>query len=284
MGAATTQPSGLRNMAMAAVGALPFIPRPSTLPSRVVRTHGVRIDPAHVAAYAKVTGLSFTDKVPVTYPFALQFPSVMELVTGFDFPFPAIGTVHLENHITQHRAITATDTVDIEVRTENLREHRKGLLVDVLTDITIGTDTVWQQTMTFLRQQRTSLSDGPKSEPPKAVKLPPPNSTLRISGGQIRRYASVGGDHNPIHTSSIGAKALGFPKAIAHGMFTAAAVLGNIQGEIPDAVRYDVKFGKPILLPASVGVWIEKDGNGWDIAVRNPKKGDPHLNGTITPL
>ncbi|MGL5441141.1 MAG: dehydratase, partial [[Mycobacterium] stephanolepidis] len=91
------QPSGLQNMVMAAVGALPFIPRPSTLPSRVVRTHGVQIDPAHVAAYAKVTGLSFTDKVPVTYPFALQFPSVMALVTGLDFPFPAIGTVHLEN-------------------------------------------------------------------------------------------------------------------------------------------------------------------------------------------
>ncbi|MGH3724921.1 MAG: MaoC/PaaZ C-terminal domain-containing protein [Mycobacterium sp.] len=283
-----TQPSGLRNMAMAAVGALPFIPRPSVLPSRVVRTHGVQIDPAHVAAYAQVTGLRFSDKVPVTYPFALQFPSVMELVTGFDFPFPAIGTVHIENHITQHRAITATDTVDIEVRAENLREHRKGLLVDVLTDVSIGTETVWQQTMTFLRQQRTSLSDGQKPEPPKAVKLPPPNSTLRITPGQIRRYASVGGDHNPIHTSSIGAKALGFPKAIAHGMFTAAAVLGNIQGEIPDAVRYDLKFGKPILLPASVGVWIEKDGSGssagWDIAVRNPKKGDPHVTGSITPL
>lgn len=271
-------------MVMAAVGALPFIPRPDVLPSRVVRTHGVQIDPAHVAAYAQVTGLTFGDKVPVTYPFVLQFPSVMSLVAGFDFPFPAIGTVHLENHITQHRAITTTDVVDIEVRTENLREHRKGLLVDVLTDITIGTELAWQQTMTFLRQQRTSLSGGPKPQPPKAVKLPPPNSTLRISPGQIRRYASVGGDHNPIHTSSIGAKALGFPKSIAHGMFTAAAVLANIQGEIPDAVRYDVKFGKPVLLPATVGVWIEKEGAAWDIAVRDIRKGDPHLTGSITPL
>lgn len=61
------QPSGLQNMVMAAVGALPFIPRPSTLPTRVVRTQGVKIDPANVAAYAQVTGLTFSDKVPVTY-------------------------------------------------------------------------------------------------------------------------------------------------------------------------------------------------------------------------
>ncbi len=242
------------------------------------------IDRANVAAYAGVTGLRYGDTVPLTYPFALTFPTVMELITGFDFPFSAMGSVHVENHITQYRPIAVTDTVGIKTHAENLREHRKGLLVDVVTDVSVGNDVAWHQVTTFLHQQRTSLSDEPKPPPAKQPKLPPPNSILRITPGQIRRYASVGGDHNPIHTSSIGAKLFGFPTAIAHGMFSAAAVLANIEGQLPDAVRYSVKFGKPVILPASAGLYVDRVEDGWDLLLRNMSKGYPHLTGEVRAL
>ena len=156
-------------MARAAAGALPFVPRGR----RAARPHGHRrrtstIDPANVAEYAAVTGLRFGDTVPLTYPFALTFPSVMSLVSGFDFPFAAMGSVHVENHITQYRPIAVTDTVDVEVHAENLREHRKGLLVDLVTDVNVGNDIAWHQVTTFLHQQRTSLSDEPKPEQPRS--------------------------------------------------------------------------------------------------------------------
>lgn len=277
-------PSGVRNLARAAAGALPFVKRPDQLPGRTLAVNDVRIDPAHVAQYAAVTGLRFGDAVPLTYPFALTFPTLMALVTAFDFPFAAMGSVHTENHITQYRPIAVTDTVDISVHAENLREHRKGLLVDLVTDVKVGSDTAWHQVTTFLHQQRTSLSGEPKPEPKKPPKLPPPNSVLRITPGQIRRYAAVGGDHNPIHTSPIGAKLFGFPTVIAHGMFSAAAVLANIEGQLPDAVRYSVKFGKPVILPASAGLYVDRIPGGWELALRNLSKGYPHLTGTVTAL
>ena len=280
-----TQPSGLRNMALAAAGALPFVSRGDTVPDRKVVVDELSIDPANVAAYAAVTGLRFGDTVPLTYPFALTFPSVMALVSGFDFPFPAMGSVHVENRITQYRPISVTDTVGIAVHAENLREHRKGLLVDLITDVRVGNEVAWHQVTTFLHQQRTSLSDEPKSEPVrKHQKLPPPNAVLRITPGQIRHYASIGGDYNPIHTSSIGAKLFGFPTSIAHGMFTAAAVLANIEGQLPDAVEYSVRFGKPVLLPASVGLYTEHVAGGWNVVLRNLSKGYPHLTGSVTAL
>ena len=276
-----SQPSSLTNMLRAAVGALPVIPRGDTLPSRTVTVDELPIDAANVAAYADVTGLRFTDTVPLTYPFVLTFPAVMELATGFDFPFPAMGSVHTENHITRLRPITVSDTVGITVAAANLREHRKGLLVDLISEVSVGNETAWRQVTTFLHQQRTSLSDEPKPEPAKAPKLPPPNSILKITPGQIRRYASIGGDHNPIHTSGIGAKLFGFPTAIAHGMFSAAAILANIEGQLPTAVDYSVRFGKPVLLPASVGVYTERVVDGWDLSMRNLKKGYPHLTATV---
>jgi hypothetical protein len=280
----TQQPSGLKNMLRAAVGALPFVPRGGQLPDRTVTVHELPIDRTNVAEYAEVTGLRFGDAVPLTYPFALTFPSVMSLVSGFDFPFPAMGSVHIENEITQHHPIRVTDTVNITTHAENLREHRKGLLVDILTDVSVGNDVAWHQVTTFLHQQRTSLSDEPKPPPQKQPKLPPPNAILRISPGQIRRYATVGGDHNPIHTSSLGAKLFGFPTSIAHGMFSAAAVLANLEASLPDAVTYSVRFGKPVLLPASAGLYVDQGPDGWDISLRNISKGYPHLTGTIRAL
>ena len=279
-----TQPSGLMNLVRAAAGALPFVPRGDTLPDRTLTVDELAIDPANVAAYANVTGLRFGDAVPLTYPFALTFPTVMSLVTSFDFPFAAMGSVHIENRITQHRPILVTDTVSVQVHAENLREHRRGLLVDIVTDVNVGNETAWHQVTTFLHQQRTSLSDEPKPPPQKQPKPGPPNAVLRITPGQIRHYASVAGDHNPIHTNPIAAKLFGFPTVIAHGMFTAAAVLANIEGQLPDAVKYSVRFAKPVVLPARAGLYVDRISDGWQLTLRNLMKGDPHLTGSVTSL
>jgi acyl dehydratase len=278
------QPSGLRNMLRAAAGALPVVPRGNQLPTRTVTVEELPIDHANVAAYAAVTGLRYGNNVPLTYPFALTFPTMMSLVTGFDFPFAAMGSVHLENHITQYRPIAATDTVGVRVHAENLREHRKGLLVDLLTDVSVGNDIAWHQVTTFLHQQRTSLSDEPKPPPQKQPKLPPPSAVLRITPSRIRRYAVVGGDHNPIHTNPVAAKLFGFPTVIAHGMFSAAAVLANIEARLPDAVEYSVRFAKPVVLPATAGFYVDEGADGWELALRNIAKGYPHLTGTVCAL
>jgi acyl dehydratase len=177
-----------------------------------------------------------------------------------------------------------TDTVGVRVHAENLREHRKGLLVDLVADVSVGNDIAWHQVTTFLHQQRTSLSDEPKPPPQKQPKLPPPNAVLRFTPGQIRRYAAVGGDHNPIHTNRIAARLFGFPSAIAHGMFTAAAVLANIEGRLPEAVRYSVRFARPVVLPARAGLYVDQVDDGWDLTLRNIAKGEPHLTGTVRAL
>ncbi len=263
---------------------MPFVPRSETLPDRTLTVEELPIDGANVAAYAAVTGLRFGNTVPLTYPFALTFPTVMSLVTGFDFPFAALGSVHIENHITQYRPIAVTDTVSAKVHAQNLREHRRGLLVDIVTDVSVGNEKAWQQVTTFLHQQKTSLSDEPKPPPQKRPKLGAPNAVLRITAGQIRHYASVGGDHNPIHTNPIAAKLFGFPTVIAHGMFSAAAVLANIEGQLPDAVKYSVRFVKPVVLPARAGLYIDRVTDGWELALRHASSGEPHLIGSVRSL
>ncbi len=278
----TEPPQNSRLFAKAAVGAVPLLSaRKPTLPNRAVQLDGLTVDPDHLAAYCRATGLRFGDALPLTYPFVLTFPLAMQLVVARDFPFVAVGAVHAQNLIERSRDISVSEPLDIHTHIENLREHPKGLLVDAVSEIKVGRELVWRQVTTFLHQQRTSLSGGPKPEPKPDEVPPPPLRTLRVEQKMITRYAAASGDHNPIHTSGLGAKAFGFPKPIAHGMWSAAAVLGAIEGRIPGKVEYSVKFGKPILLPATVNVYADQVATGWDVALRHPKKGFPHLTGTL---
>lgn len=267
----------------AALGMVPgFAPdRPSVLPDRSAVLKDVRVDADNLAAYARACGLRFGDTLPLTYPFLLTFNAVMSLVVAKDFPFPAVGSVHAENMIERKRAISVSEPLDVSAHIENLREHPKGLLVDAVSEVSVGRELVWRQVTTFLHQQRTSLSGGPKPPPKPDEVPPPPLRTLKATRAVINKYAAVSGDRNPIHTSALGARAFGFPKPIAHGMWSAAAVLGSIEGRIPDKVTYHVKFGKPILLPSTVNLYADTVADGWDLSLKHPRKGYPHLTATL---
>jgi hypothetical protein len=45
-----------------------------------------------------------------------------------------------------------------------------------------------------------------------------------------------------------------------------------------------VKFAKPVVLPASAGLYVDRTSNGWDLALRRLGKGDLYLTGTASAL
>src|SRR5262245_11990547 len=97
-------PATLPLMVKAALPAIPgvnLVPgvrkHGDALPDLALTRHDVAVDPAHVAAYSEVCGFRVTGMLPVTYPHLLAFGLHMAVMTDGAFPFPAIGTVHLEN-------------------------------------------------------------------------------------------------------------------------------------------------------------------------------------------
>lgn len=284
----SSPPSTADVYSKAVTAMLPVIGKPAkilpdaTLPDRTYRLENVRIDPDRLIAYTRTTGQQFGPTLPITYPFVLQFGLAMKIMTDSDFPFGAVGSVHLENSIHRLRPIGIDEPLTIETHAENLREHRKGMLVDMVSEISVGTELVTRQVATFLKQQRTSLSDAPRGPQPREQAPPPPDAILGVDLGTIREYAAASGDRNPIHMGDLTAKAFGFPKAIAHGMWSAAAAVANVEAQLPDDVTYSVRWGKPILLPAKVNLYTRRiDGVGdFDISILNRRKGYPHLTAT----
>ncbi len=281
-------PSALDTYSRAVTAMLPGIGksgpvRPdAAVPDTVYRYTTPFTDFNRLQEYCRTAGLQLGNNLPLTYPFVLQFPLVMKLMTSKEFPFSAVGSVHVENRIRRYRQIPVTEHLTISTQAGNLREHRKGLLIDVTSTFEAGGELVCEQVGTFLSQQRTSLSDAERGPAPKEGTPPPPDAVLSVNLGQIRNYAAASGDRNPIHMGNLPAKAFGFPRAIAHGMWSAAAAIANVGGQLPDAVEYQVRFGRPILLPATVNLYTTKAGapGEYDISILDRKKGFPHLTAT----
>ena len=288
------EPGGVGTLARAAlpmlpvVGALPGVrkqPAETFEGLRYERT-GVRVDRADVDAYARVCGFPAKDVAPLPYVHMLAFPLHMAIMTDREFPYPAIGTLHVENSITQHRPIAIGETLAVTTSVAPARPHAKGKVLDFVTSAVstgpdgTGDEVVWESTSTYLRRGK-----GDRDAPAGLELEDVPASGIRwkLPADLGRRYAAVSGDHNPIHLYPWTAKALGFPRQIAHGMWSKARCVAALENRIPDAARVDVAFKKPILLPGSVAFGARATDDGYAFSLASPTSGAPHLRGRVVP-
>ena len=77
------------------------------------------------------------------------------------------------------------------------------------------------------------------------------------------------------------AKAFGFKRAIAHGMWSKAQVLSRL--ELPNAYCVDVEFKKPIYLPSRVELLTAQNGN-LAFLLRNTQDHQPHITGILSEI
>ncbi len=236
----------------------------------------VTIDRPHVSAYARVCGFPEKDHVPLTYPHVLGFPMHLQAMADPGFPFPAIGGIHLTNSITAHRPIAIGETVEVAVRAENLQPHAKGRTVDFVTEVRVGDEVVWEGRSTYLKR-----GPGAADAPPGPVfdEVGPSGVVWRLPADLGRRYAAVSGDRNPIHLYPLTARAFGFPRQIAHGMWSAARCVAALENRLPSAVTVEVAFRKPVLLPSSVAFGSKPTDTGYAFALSSPRSGALHLQG-----
>jgi hypothetical protein len=264
---------------------LPFIPGGGKeIPEIELTLPQVHAEAERVAAYNRVCGFDLRDHLPPTYPHVLAFPLHMAVMADGSFPFGAVGLVHVENQIVQHRRIGLDEELTIKVKPTKLEEHPKGRTFSLVTKVKSGNRIVWESTSTMLRRGgsgnggSSSKRGSNENEPELAA-----SAEWRLGGDLGRRYAAVSGDRNPIHMHAWTAKPLGFPRAIAHGMWTKARCLAALESRLPDAFQVDVRFRKPILLPSRVEFASTSQEDEIAFAVRDAKRSTPHLDGAIKP-
>jgi acyl dehydratase len=281
----TEVPSAPSMPALFAKAAVTARGRGGELPgTRLVRS-GVTPDAGRLAGYARVCGFGLADVLPPSFPHVLAFPLQVALMSDRAFPLALPGLVHVRNRIDVVRPIGTGEALDLEVWAERFAAHRSGATVDLCASVSAAGEEVWRGRSTYLARGATAPDGAPPSDVDVPVgALPEGAIRWRVADDTGRRYARVSGDVNPIHLSALTAKAFGFKRAIAHGMWVKARVLGALEGRLPEAFGVDVAFRKPLFLPSTVTLATAAAGGGWDLAVRNATAGTEHLVGTVRPL
>jgi acyl dehydratase len=257
--------------------------RGGDLPTTRLARLAVAVDRAALAGYGRVCGFPLTDVLPATYPHVLTFPLQVALMSDRSFPLALPGLVQVRNRIEVLRAIGVAEPLDLEVWAERFAAHRSGATVDLCASVSAAGEEVWRGRSTYLTRGATAPEGAPESDTTVAIGAVRPAATWRVPDDAGRRYAKVTGDVNPIHLSGLTAKAFGFKRAIAHGMWVKARALAALSGRLPESLSVDVGFQKPLFLPSTVTLATAEAGGGWDLAVRNAVNGAGHLVGTVRP-
>ncbi|WP_097866693.1 MaoC/PaaZ C-terminal domain-containing protein [Streptomyces sp. rh34] len=267
----------------------------ATLPPDRLTRPAAPVAPGPLTAYGRICGFPESGPLPLTYPHVLAFPLTMRLMTGRAFPLPVLGLVHTWIEITPHRTVEPNEPLELTVYAAGLTAHRRGTEVTMATEARVGGELVWESRSGYLSRHRQATADTPPTRRSAPAHGPgtaavsatsgltapedlPAIAEWRLPGDLGRRYGAVSGDRNPIHLHPLTARLFGFPRAIAHGMWTVAHCLA----ETGDAAGLGViraEFKAPVLLPATVTYAADAAGSAF--ALRGPT-GRVHLAGTVT--
>jgi len=275
--------------------------RGRALPEDPVHVPDVRVDPAHLDAWGRVCHVRPTAALPACYLHVLTWGAQARLLLGPGFPLAPVGLVHLAQRLEVLRPVDPREVLTLRVAARDLRPHRRGRQVDLVATAEVAGEVVWRGTSTYLRREPGAgggaTAPGPAAPPDRApsttdggvdgaLRGPLPDGVVRwdVPAGTGRAYAAVAGDPNPLHTSALAARALGFPRPLAHGMWTLARALGDLQGRAPATGVVDARFRKPLLVPGrAVHGWRRREDGSLLLAVRRERDGEPYLVAEVAP-
>ncbi|MCY1284470.1 MaoC like domain protein [compost metagenome] len=243
----------------------------------------VTVDPQHLARYRQLCAAGDDGLLPPAYPHLLAFALQMQLLTAKRFPFPLLGLVHLENRVRVLRPLGGLGPFQASVHLEDLQPHAKGAVFSLITRLEDQLGLLWEGDSRLLC--RAVRLDGAPAEPqaPAPLELAP-LADWSAPADIGRRYARVAGDYNPIHLSALSARAFGFPRAIAHGLWSKGRALGALAERLPRAgYAVAVRFHKPVLLPSHVGLLASAPGAQGQFQLEGTEQ-LLHMSGSWQPL
>ncbi|MEC8228945.1 MAG: MaoC/PaaZ C-terminal domain-containing protein, partial [Pseudomonadota bacterium] len=202
--------------------------------------------------YCELAGWQQNDTMHPLYWQVRSLPLQLKLISSPQSPFAMLGLVHISNRVTDYTQCRPDIPCELIVRFGQVFQHRRGYAFEVVVTATQRGKPVYAAVGTYLARTGHSATGLPAWEE-RDMTLPDDTSELtpiQASGGLIRHYARVSGDYNPIHLSQVTAKLFGFKRAIAHGMWTAARVISDLQASHQlNGQEIDIQFKRPLFLP-----------------------------------
>lgn len=254
------------------------------IPRIEVKVPAVQADARRLAAYREICGFELApEQLPITFPQVQAAPLHMWLMLRPEFPIPLMGIVHVRNVFEVLKPMPADGAYDVRAALTEGRRTHQGYEFDLLTEYTDASgEIVYRSLMTPLYRMKTE--GGPvRAKPTAPAPVLSEYRSFDVPSDIGRRYAPIGGDFNPIHLYALTAKAFGFPRAIAHGMWSLAraAALIEIARATPSRTL-SVQFRQPLLLPGKVALKFSGANEAaCDFALLSRTSDKVHFSGRI---
>src|SRR3954471_4103684 len=266
-----------------------LVPEGGAVPRIEARLAKVSIDRKHLASYSEICGAAAGATLPIAYPHVLATPLHLAMLGTEAFPVKIMGLVHVRNRIAMRQPLSAEEPAEIRSWIEGHRDTDRGQEFDLHTDYVVAGEALWEETCTFLARRRLESGAKPGASSraldgaPDGVAVQ--SSSFRAPAGLGRRYGFISGDVNPIHMSDLTARAFGFPRAIAHGMWSLGRLASDFESaQFDGGCELNVTFKLPIYMPAWLMLQRWEIDNGSAFALRDAQGEKPHLTGTLKSL
>lgn len=242
-----------------------------------------------LARYRDVVRSVVGSPAPGTTPAASPVHAFVLAHPAFELAFGKTGAttadggeptrVHLSQEIRFERPLRPEERVTVEVDLLGARHEPGGVRV-AMRAVLVGTDgTAFAELITgALLGGATSpepFGDLPRF-PMQRVKSTPDVRTRRFTVDDVRRYADVSDDTNPIHLDDAAARAAGFDGVIAHGMSVLAVVCEEVAdrhaaGDTSRIRGVGVRFSTPVRPDEPLEISTQADGDLVCFGVKTPE-------------
>ena len=163
-----------------------------------------------------------------------------------------------------HRPLPRGEPLLLRARIEAVQDdgHRALLEARLWTSTRTAPDALEATLRVFVPLKKRE--GGSKNPPARIADDARPIDTWRIPSDAGLTFAALTGDINPIHWLGPAARAAGFKTPILHGFSTLARAIESLNaahfsGDVHRLRSIDVRFTRPLLLPARPSVFLDGD-------------------------
>jgi acyl dehydratase len=210
------------------------------------------------------------------------FPLSAKTLAGI--PYPLVRVLNGGCRLQMNLPLPSGEPIHVRARLEDIDDNGRRAVLH--QRVVTGTDSAPEAVVADLYAivPLASGKDG-KREPKVTARVPDDAEELqrwRIGPQAGLEFAKLTGDFNPVHWVRSYARAAGFRSTILHGFATMARAIEGLQrtifaGSVHALRVVDVKFTKPLVLPAKVGLYVR----GHELYVGDAPGGPAYLVGTF---
>ena len=215
------------------------------------------------------------------------FPLTGKLVDGLKYPM--LAAMNGGCKLTIDQPLPAGEPLQVSGQLVNIDDDGRRAILDqkMITGTRSAPDAITAHLYVFIPLGDKTKNGNGKASGEKKDKARVPVDARELAYWKLSAeagldFAKLTGDFNPVHWVPAWAHAFGFKNTILHGFGTLArAIEGLIRakfaGDVNALAEIDVRFTRPLVLPARVGLYV----SGERIWVGDAPGGPAYLEGTF---